>query len=43
MNGYWEIVNVDSGKCLDASWSHNDGTNLVQWACYGGNTQLWYS
>ncbi|MFJ8162178.1 RICIN domain-containing protein [Streptomyces sp. NPDC096136] len=35
-------VNVDSGKCLDAVWSHNNGTAVTQWDCYGGATQLWH-
>ncbi|RCH61751.1 hypothetical protein DT019_36590 [Streptomyces sp. SDr-06] len=35
------VVNVDSGKCLDAVWSHSNGTAVNQWDCYGGATQLW--
>ncbi|MFD8997743.1 RICIN domain-containing protein [Streptomyces abikoensis] len=38
--GYF--VNVDSGKCLDAVWSHTNGTVVNQWDCYGGATQLWH-
>ncbi|NEA53154.1 ricin-type beta-trefoil lectin domain protein [Streptomyces sp. SID13666] len=37
--GYF--VNVDSGKCLDAVWSHSNGTSVTQWDCYGGATQQW--
>ncbi|WP_424889884.1 RICIN domain-containing protein [Streptomyces sp. XH2] len=37
--GYF--VNVDSAKCLDAVWSHSNGTSVTQWDCYGGATQQW--
>ncbi|WP_438296033.1 RICIN domain-containing protein [Streptomyces sp. HUAS TT7] len=37
--GYF--INVDSGKCLDAVWSHSNGTVVNQWDCYGGATQQW--
>ena len=38
----FEYINVLSGKCLDAEASNNSGVALVQYTCYGGQTQLWY-
>ncbi|MBM9504139.1 RICIN domain-containing protein [Actinacidiphila acididurans] len=38
--GYFR--SVQSGKCMDAVWSHDNGTDIHQWDCYGGATQLWY-
>ncbi|WP_326595913.1 RICIN domain-containing protein [Streptomyces sp. NBC_01803] len=36
------LINIDSGNCADAQWSHSNSTPVVQYDCYGGNTQLWY-
>ncbi|UWE12240.1 RICIN domain-containing protein [Actinacidiphila bryophytorum] len=39
---YGYFVNLDSGKCMDAGWSHDNGTTLVQYDCYAGATQVWH-
>jgi hypothetical protein len=42
-NGWYEIVNVNSGKCLTVD--HVDGVQgrgLIQWPCQGGAGQQWY-
>lgn len=40
--GYYNIVNRNSGKCLDVfGASTTDGTKVVQWACNGGSSQQW--
>jgi hypothetical protein len=38
---YGYFVNGDSGKCMDAGWSHANSTPVVQWDCYDGATQQW--
>lgn len=40
--GGWGITNLDSGKCLDAQWSHSNSTTLVRYDCYAGATQQWH-
>lgn len=31
-----------SGKCMEvAGWSKNQGANVIQWSCHGGNNQRW--
>jgi len=38
----FELVARHSQKCLDvAGWSAADGTPLSQWACHGGDNQIW--
>jgi len=40
--GYYRIVSVRSGKCLDLhAYSHENGANIQQWACHGADNQLW--
>lgn len=39
---YYEIVNVNSGKCLDVpNGNPNWGVELVQWTCWSGDMQQW--
>jgi hypothetical protein len=38
---YGYFVNGDSGKCMDAGWSHANSTPVVQWDCYDAATQSW--
>lgn len=38
---YGYFVNGDSGKCMDAAWSHVNSTPVVQYDCYDGATQYW--
>jgi len=38
----YEIVNVNSGKCMEvAGLSTAHETNVQQWSCWGGQNQLW--
>mgnify|MGYP000869568368 CR=1 FL=1 len=38
----YELVSVNSGKCLDVTdWSADNGTRLQQWTCHGGANQQW--
>lgn len=42
--GYYNLVNVSSGKCLDVyggATATADGVRIVQWACNGGTNQQW--
>ena len=40
--GTYNIKSVDSGKCLDVAYaSHENGGNIYQWDCHGGNNQKW--
>ncbi len=42
--GRYQIRAKHSGKCLDVSLAGggmNDGDNVQQWTCWGGNNQLW--
>jgi len=41
---WYQVVNVNSGKCLDAAgWGTTNGTALQQWTCSAtvANNQLW--
>jgi hypothetical protein len=39
---YYEVVNVNSGKCLDVPGGNTaGGVELQQWSCWGGDMQLW--
>ncbi|MGP4025547.1 RICIN domain-containing protein [Actinomadura sp. 3N407] len=40
---WYQVVNTNSGKCLDAAdGGTSNGTALQQWACFSGNdNQLW--
>ena len=41
-SGYFNIVNRNSGKCLDVNGASTaDGANIIQWTCNGGNNQQW--
>ncbi|SEL32961.1 RICIN domain-containing protein [Streptacidiphilus jiangxiensis] len=49
VNGYTQIRNVNSGKCLEVQgWAQNNGATVDQWDClYDGNgnpdkNQAWY-
>ena len=38
----YELVSVNSGKCLDVTdWSAANGTRMQQWTCHGGANQQW--
>jgi uncharacterized protein (DUF1800 family) len=38
----YELVSVNSGKCLDVTnWSTANGTRMQQWACTGNDNQAW--
>ena len=37
----FELVNYNSGKCLDNHSSTSSGTQMIQWTCWGGSSQLW--
>jgi len=42
--GWFTVVSVNSGKCLDVfggSGATGDGVRVVQWACNGGTNQQW--
>src|SRR4051812_35214462 len=40
--GYFQIVNQNSGKCLDvANASAANGANVIQYTCGGGQNQQW--
>ena len=42
--GYFTVVSVHSGKCLDVFGGTSataDGVRVVQWACHGGTNQQW--
>lgn len=39
---YWSIVSNGSGKCLDVYKAGKDnGVNVQQWTCHGGDNQKW--
>jgi hypothetical protein len=39
---YYEIINVNSGKCLDVPYGSKDwGVELQQWTCWAGDMQQW--
>lgn len=41
-DGYFSIVALNSGKCLDvAGMSTTDGAIVQQWSCSGGDNQKW--
>lgn len=41
-DGYFRVVNVNSGKCLGVSGSSlGNGTQIVQWDCNGSEDQQW--
>jgi len=40
-NGYDELINGNSGTCLDSNGTHTPGTQAVLWSCNGGNNQQW--
>jgi hypothetical protein len=43
-DGYSQIVNVNSGKCLDVyggTGAVGDGVRITQWTCHGGTNQQW--
>jgi hypothetical protein len=38
----YELVSVNSGKCLDVTdWSTANGARIQQWTCHGGGNQQW--
>ena len=42
--GYYQVVSVNSGKCLDVfggASATGDGVQVVQWTCNGGTNQQW--
>ena len=42
--GYFAVVSVNSGKCLDVfggATATADGVRVVTWACHGGANQQW--
>ena len=42
--GYYNVVSVNSGKCLDVyggQGATGDGVRVVQWACGAGTNQQW--
>jgi hypothetical protein len=42
-NNNFELVNVNSGKCLDVQGSGNvNNTNIIQYDCNGGSNQRWF-
>ncbi|MCE6997348.1 RICIN domain-containing protein [Saccharothrix sp. S26] len=44
--GYYNVVNVGSGKCLDVYGGDSatgDGVRVVQWTCGSGANQRWRS
>ncbi|CAM3847902.1 ricin-type beta-trefoil lectin domain protein [Parendozoicomonas haliclonae] len=39
---YRELKNEGTGLCLDIyKGSNNNGTNVIQWTCHGGDNQKW--
>ena len=39
----FELVNVNSGKCLDVQGGGNtNNTNIIQFDCNGGTNQRWF-
>ena len=40
-SGYDELINGNSGTCLDSNGTHTPGTQAVLWSCNGGNNQQW--
>ena len=40
-SGYDELVNGNSGTCLDSDGTTTPGTQTVLWACNGGQNQQW--
>lgn len=41
-DGFWSIVPLNSGKCLDVRGiSIDDGAPIQQWTCWGGDNQKW--
>jgi hypothetical protein len=39
---YYEVVNMNSGKCLDVPNGSTDrGVELQQWTCWSGDMQQW--
>jgi hypothetical protein len=41
-DGYYTIVALNSGKCLDVTGiSIDDGAPIQQWSCWGGDNQKW--
>ncbi len=39
---YYQIVSKNSQKCLDVeAGSKENGANIQQWSCFGGNNQKW--
>ena len=44
-NRSYQIINVGSGKCLDANRINAGaaaGSNVAQWTCHGGDNQQWF-
>jgi len=40
--GYYNVINRNSGKCLDVNGvSTADGANVQQWTCGSGTNQRW--
>ena len=40
---YYQVVNYNSGKCLDVTGrSTANGAHIQQWTCNGGTNQEWY-
>jgi hypothetical protein len=43
-NSNFELVNVNSGKCLDVQGGGlGNNVNILQWQCNGGANQRWYA
>jgi hypothetical protein len=41
-DGTWQIINVNTGKCLDVNGASTlDGAVVQQWSCWGGKNQAW--
>ncbi|TDC86221.1 alpha-galactosidase [Micromonospora sp. KC606] len=43
-NGFYNVVSVNSGKCLDVhggTSATGDGVRVVQWTCHSGTNQQW--
>jgi alpha-galactosidase len=43
-DGYYNVVNVNSGKCLDVyggTGATGDGVRMTQWTCHTGTNQQW--
>lgn len=41
-NGFWALVNANSGKCLDQVVGNTDGLNVRQQGCTFADNQLWH-